>query len=364
MMIVSLRINNRGPYNFVMDTGVGLMVITDPTLIDSIGVITKRTIKVVGLGGDGEELDAWVTSNLDVRLDNVSGDNLSAAIFKKDHFGLSNYAGIKIHGLLGYEFFNSFAVRVNFMDSTLTVGALKDIRISRKSCRVPISIEEHKPYLNSDVTLANGTVIHSKLIVDFGAGHSLSLEKLLGLNYNPERCITANLGMGLSGPISGYISRITQMQLANYKVSNIIASFPDFNELSSKLSVDRDGNLGIDVLKRFNIVIDYQSNALYIKPNYNFKQPFEHDMSGLEYYADGNDLKRIIINRVETGSAGDDIGLRKGDEIVSINFKPVAKMSIEEIDGIFRSRNDRTLLLEINHDKQLDRVILTLKRRI
>ena len=56
--------------------------------------------------------------------------------------------------------------------------------------------------------------------------------------------------------------------------------------------------------------------------------------------------------------------LEKGDEIMSINFKPVAKMTLEEIDSIFKSRDGRGILLEIFHDHRYDKVILTLKRRI
>ena len=87
-------------------------------------------------------------------------------------------------------------------------------------------------------------------------------------------------------------------------------------------------------------------------------------MSGLEYYAAGDNFDRIIISRVEPGSAGDEIGLERDDEIVTINFKPVSKMTLEEIDDIFKSKNDRSLLLDVYHDKKMDKVVLTLKRRI
>ena len=61
---------------------------------------------------------------------------------------------------------------------------------------------------------------------------------------------------------------------------------------------------------------------------------------------------------------GDAIGLERGDEIISINFKPVEKMSLEEIDALFKSRDNRSILLEVFHDNRYDNVILTLKRRI
>ena len=126
----------------------------------------------------------------------------------------------------------------------------------------------------------------------------------------------------------------------------------------------RDGNLGAGLLKKFVVVFDYYNKAIYLKPGSDYREPFEHDMSGLEYYAAGDGFSRVIISRVEPGSAGDAIGLEKDDEIVAINFKQTATMSLEQIDDIFKSQNDRSLLLEIYHDKKLDNVILTLKRRI
>jgi C-terminal processing protease CtpA/Prc len=87
-------------------------------------------------------------------------------------------------------------------------------------------------------------------------------------------------------------------------------------------------------------------------------------MSGMEYFAGGDDYQHLIISRVSPGSPAADIGLEKGDEIVSINLKPVSQMGIEEVDGILKSKDERSLLLEIYHDKKYDRIVLTLKRRI
>ena len=58
------------------------------------------------------------------------------------------------------------------------------------------------------------------------------------------------------------------------------------------------------------------------------------------------------------------LGLEKDDEITAINFKPVADMTIEQIDDILKSKDQRSLLLEVYHDHKFDRVIITLKRRI
>jgi hypothetical protein len=363
MVIIKLHINNRGPYNFLLDTGVGLMIITDPKLVDSIAIRHHRVIKLTGLG-EGEDFEALVTPNLNIEIPGMRSIGVAAAILKQDYFNLSSYAGMPIHGILGFDFFNSLAVKISFRDSMVTVSRPWDIRGVKKSSRIPITIEDRKPYVETMVTFPGGKKVKNKLIIDLGAGHPLSLENLIAKNGLPQKFIAANLGIAINGPISGYLSRMEEIELGKYKLKNIITSFPDDIHYERRYSVSRDGNIGIGILKRFDVVFDYYNSVMYLKSNQLYKDPFECDMSGIEYYATGEDLNHLIINRIAPGSPASEIGLEKGDEIMSINLKPVSKMNIEEVDNYFKSKNERSLLLEIYHDKKYDKVILTLKRRI
>jgi len=46
MIIIQLNINDKGPFNFILDTGVGLMLITDPKLVDSLSIPNRRTLRL------------------------------------------------------------------------------------------------------------------------------------------------------------------------------------------------------------------------------------------------------------------------------------------------------------------------------
>src|ERR1700744_4532179 len=67
LVVIQLKINDKGPFNFIMDTGVELMVITDPALIDSVYIPNQRIIKLGGLGNN-DDYDAYVTSRLKIDL--------------------------------------------------------------------------------------------------------------------------------------------------------------------------------------------------------------------------------------------------------------------------------------------------------
>lgn len=370
LMIIKLMVNGKGPFNFVLDTGVGLLLISDPKLIDSVSIKNLRSINIVGFG-DGEPLGAFVTPSIDIGFGSTSAKGVSAAILKKDVFELSNYVGMPVHGLIGYEFFSSFIVRINFILSNLTIYRPSTAYIPRKGYRIPLIIEDRKPYLTSEVVLTSGEKIAAKLILDTGAGHPLSLETNNGVPFEvPKVNIAGNLGIGLTGPISGYISRVASLKLGKYTLNNVITAFPDYEDVGSKVySVSRNGNMGISVLKRFNVVFDYNGSSLYVKPISVLNEPFEHDMSGMELTSAGEKYERLLISRVEPGSSAFDAGLRKDDEILTINFKPVSEMKPSEIDNLFRSKSDRSFILDVLPQgsktiRERERIVITLKRRI
>ncbi|MCF8451999.1 MAG: aspartyl protease family protein [Pedobacter sp.] len=366
-MVIPLHINGKGPFNFILDTGVGLVLISDPKLIDSVSFQNLRSIYITGFG-EGEKLSAFISPSVDLRIGNTIAKNIPAAILKKDIFELSNYVGIPIHGLIGYEFFQSFVVRLNFLTSTITVFQPERAYIPRKGSRIPISIEERKPYINTNIQLKSGKKLPVKLIIDTGAGHPVSLETMDGVPFElPDERIRGNLGVGLTGPIDGYIGRITSLQLGKYTLNNVITAFPDYEDAASRVfSINRNGNMGLEIIKRFNVVFDYSRATMYIKPLAALKDAFEHDMAGLEIGSAGENYKRLIITRVEPSSSADLTGLMKGDEILAINFKPVSEMSLSEIDTMFRSRNGRNFVIDVLLKDGISkrRVILTLNKRI
>jgi hypothetical protein len=313
-------------------------------------------------------LSAFVTPSLKVSIGSAIAESIPGAILKNDVFELSSFAGMPIHGLIGYEFFSSFTVKINYTLSTITVYRSDKPYILKKGTRIPITIEEKKPYLVADLTLSDGLTIAAKLIIDTGAGHPVSLENYDGQPFDiPQLNIAANLGVGLTGPITGYIGRIPSVKLGKYVLNNVIASFPNHKDVGSRVSsISRNGNLGNSILKRFEVVFDYTHLAMYLKSSSYLKEPFEHDMSGMELASVGEKYNRVIVTRIEPFSPAETIGLKKDDEIVTINFKPVREMTMQEIDNLFRSRNDRSFILEVarNNGKERDRVILTLERRI
>ncbi|TCC93791.1 peptide-binding protein [Pedobacter frigiditerrae] len=364
LIVIPIYINNKGPYNFILDTGAGPLIITEPTLIDTLGLKNLRSTKIRGLG-QGEEIDAFVTGELNAQIKEASINNIPTAILKKDIFNLSSYLGKKIYGIIGFYFFNSFVVKVNYTNQRVSF-ILPDVKIKKRGAKFPIEIENKKPYITVDLQTPQLNNVKVKLIVDCGAGHALSMEALNGAPFPlPDSSVAANLGVGLSGLIDGRVGRIPLLKLGNYKFKNIITGFPAFESVAAQIGYNsQDGNLGAEFLRRFDMTYDYPNNAIYFKPNQGYNLPFDHDMSGMEVYTDPDNNKRYFIGRIEPGSSAEKHGFLEQDEIVGIDFKLAELYSLEEITKLFKSDNGKTIVVEIiRNDKNIIK-LLKLKRRI
>ncbi|HTN19003.1 MAG TPA: aspartyl protease family protein [Pelobium sp.] len=365
LIILPLYINGKGPFNFILDTGVGHLLITDADLKDSLQLKYLRKMKIEGLG-EQETLTAYSTSFLELRVGSATFKDASAAILTSDIFNLSGYLGMPIHGLIGYDFFKSFIVKINYEANILKIFSTGKARLYKKGTKFPLLVVDKKPFIDASVETDGGKKLWVRLLIDSGSGHPISLESYNNQPFDlPKRFVDANLGIGLSGNIRGFYGRINALNIGKFTLNNVLCSFPLFDDVGAKAEPDtRNGSIGNPLLSKFIVVFDYQKNRVFLKPLANFKKPFDYDKSGMEIVADGKNFDRYIVSRVESQSAASDFGILVGDEILTINFKKASTMSIGEIIKILSAEAGRTLFIEIVRGDEIIMGILKLKNRI
>lgn len=363
LIVIPVYINNKGPYDFLLDTGVGPMIITEPSIIDSLDFSKMRKIKVSGLGI--ESVEAFVSQNISARINRAKMDHVPTAILKEDLFNLSGHLGIKIYGLIGYSFFNSFIVDIRYTESRI-IFTNPDFPVKYKGKKIPIIIESLKPYIYAEIEVPDSGKIKAKFLMDTGASHALSMEMLEGDMFPlPFTKIKANLGMSLSGQIKGFLGRIKEFSIGQFDFKDVISGFPDYHTISQKIDLkSRNGNIGADLLKKFNIQINYREGFMYVKPNNNFKTPFEYDMIGMVVYLDQKEYKRFLIGEIDENSPAEKSGLCPDDEIIGVNFRSMDLYSLNDLAELFKSGNSKSVILEIYRDNKTFFKVIHLERRI
>jgi hypothetical protein len=377
LIVVAVRLNGCGPYHFLLDTGVGTSLLTNVALADSLHLKRVEEMRVVGTGGENIPLQAFRTEETRVELPGLVARRMSWVLLIDEGLDLSGYAGTRIDGIMGSELFRSLVVSIWPLRSELVCypAATYQPPTGRRWTSVPLVLDKNKAYIEARVEQIPVLPHESKaplpllLVLDTGAGHALSLETSADqrLHLPPEHLRT-DLGRGLSGIISGYLGRVTAIHLGRYQLARVLTSFPDPSQVHQRLQgfeARRQGNLGYETLKRFDVVIDYPHKRLLLRPNNQRRMAFEHDMCGLELLATGSDYRRYLVLRVVAGSPAAAAGIEPDEELVSINFLPVSAFALSEVTRLLRAQDGQHLWLILRRPNgDMHPVSVRLRRQI
>ncbi|MBC5773358.1 aspartyl protease family protein [Pontibacter sp. KCTC 32443] len=366
LIVIPVSINDSKPLNFILDSGVNSTLITKLDYTDSLSLNNSTKITVQGLG-EGYTMEALISRSNSMQLKHIRGENQEVYVLLEDVFNLSTRMGMPIHGIIGYDIFKNFIVKINYSAQVITLYRPDaKIRINKKAEVHQLHIEDCKPYVFAKVRQYNGDSLNVKLVVDTGASHSLSLylpthEKL----KLPPKVMEAYLGRGLSGDIHGKIGRIDGMSLGRYDFTDLPASYPDEEAIRLALNVaNRNGNLGSDILKRFNVIFDYPHNRLILYPNGKYKQPFSYNIAGFEVSTPMPGINVYVVSNVSKNSAAQEKGIEVGDQLVSINGQDCKDLDLNRILNYLDGRPGQQLRLIFKRDLKPYKVSLTLQNRI
>jgi hypothetical protein len=123
------------------------------------------------------------------------------------------------------------------------------------------------------------------------------------------------------------------------------------------------GNIGGRLLRRFRVIFDYSRGRMILEPNARLSDPEEYDMSGASLAAEGQSFTLIRVTRVLEPSPAAEVGLRPGDEIVSVDGEPAARLGLSRLREMF-AREGREYDLLLKRGERTVRVRLKPKRSV
>ncbi len=368
LIIVPIRINDSDTLNFILDTGISMTLLTDPKAASGLGLHYTRQVNVIGVG-DGDPLKASIAINNRIFVPGgIEARGHNIVVLSEDILQLSSYVGMPVHGIFGFDLFKNFVVKIDFRQKEITLYKPEHYQYRGKGEKIPIVVEDTKPYLYAKAIYADNREVPIKVILDTGAGHALSLD--MGTHEEiqlPDKIIRAQLGRGLNGVITGSVGRLEKLKIGSYELQNVITSFPDTNSMAAQIArkLDRQGNIGCELLKRFTVVIDYSRNYVVLKPvKKMYKESFERDMSGLEVRAKGEKFNSFVIDKLEDGSPGDVAGLKPGDEIIALNGKMTSALRLSDILKTFQKGEGKEIKIFVKRGNEFFFTSFFLKRMI
>ncbi|MFV8224828.1 aspartyl protease family protein [Christiangramia aquimixticola] len=399
LVIIPISVNGQ-PLSFLLDTGVDSTILFDHAEGDTIDLNSQSVIYLKGLG-DGKPLRAILSRGNEVQFGDAISDKHNIYVIQGGVFNLSNRMGVAINGILGYDFFKNFIVEFNYRREKVSVFDPQYYEYGKcgKCIDLPLSFYKKKPYIDAEVVLDDNQKKKVKLLLDSGSGDAIWLfqnqEKGIEL---PEASFSDFLGFGISGSVYGDRTRIKELHIGKFQLMDVTASFPDSTSLAYMDNFEaRNGTLGAQVIKRFHSVIDYRGRNIRLKPNGDFREPFEYDMSGVvvkhsgfkivknkdlnsQRYSDEEGPERGVmvyktsvqvfysmepnyeIAEIRPDSPAEFAGLKIGDELLKLNGKVVHKYSLENINRVLSSGEGKRIRMEVLREGKPVKLSFVLKR--
>ena len=332
--------NFKDTLSFILDTGSGGISLDSATAtyFGLNPLASNRTIR--GIAG---VKNVSFLNNRKLHLPGITVDSLNFHV--NDYSILTAVYGEPIDGIIGYSVFSRYIIKVDYDSSKIefwTKGAMKYPRgghvLKPVITTLPVQMAKVK----------DSRPVETRFLIDMGAGLNVLFSKEFikdSAFLRSDRKLYVKEAEGLGGKIDMFVTTIKELRVGPYKFKNVPANiFDDVNNVTSYPHLG--GLIGNDLLRRFNVIINYDKNEFHLLPNSHYNDHFDYAYSGIElYYVNG----LIYIGDVAKGSPAEEIGLREGDVVVAINtnfsqnmtqYKTVLQNAGDKVRLIIRRAED------------------------
>jgi Aspartyl protease/PDZ domain len=351
MFMAEVRLNGSRPLSFLVDTGASSGTFVNRALLGELGL---REEAPKGMANPGGEVQVGRIAH--VRLQ--SGDLLleDQTLLTAPLSSFEPILGRHLDGILGHAFLSQFVVHLDYVTPGIT---LLD-RAPSDGLVLPLVVIDDMPFI--EVILENGgRSTPARVEIDSGSFEALGLNGRFVTNTNLIDASARKFeerGVGFGGETKGYRARLAGLRLGSFLLHNpAINVTTDAGGYESKTA--SAGVLGAEVLRHFDVVIDYPAHRVVLRPNRFFDDAWIEDNSGLRLIATGTAFEKKVIAGVPAASPAAEAGLREGDVLVSVDGVAAAGRPLVEVYQMLRGVTPRQLVLE----REGKRIEATLKIR-
>jgi hypothetical protein len=296
--------------NFILDTGSGGISLDSTTCLRLKLNPLASDKTILGIAGIRQVRFLY---NQVLNLPNLSVDSMNFHV--NDYDILSEVYGEKIDGIIGYSFFSRYIVDINYDSLRVSVYTKGTFRYPRGGYLLRPLIP-NLPIIN--VQTADARKVNGRYYFDTGAG----LCALFSTDFISDSDLLDNRkkvyltqAQGLGGKATMRLTTIKEVKLGPFRFRKVpVYLFDDNYNVTSYPSLC--GLVGNDILRRFNVVLNYDRRCICLTPNSHYYDQFDYSYTGVSIYWEEG---LIRVGDVMSGSPGEKAGLKVDDILLAVN---------------------------------------------
>lgn len=312
IVFTALLDNFKDSLSFILDTGSGGISL-DSATVAYLKLSPSQPERIIrGIGGIRK---VGLLKNRTLHLNGHKIDSLNFHIV--DYDVLTSLYGRKIDGIMGYSVLSRYILKIDYERQLL-------IFCTNGTIKYPKGGFLMKPYIKtipySRTVVADDSKRGFNYLFDMGAG----LTTLFSDDYindstflKKKRKRYLKQGEGLGGRVEMHLTVVKSLRIGPYKFRNVPVNIfsDDYNVTSYPSS---GGLIGNEIFRRFNVILNYDKQQIYLTPNQFFRTPFDYAYSGIELYLIDD---KAVVGKVPAGSPAEKAGLKEDDEVLAVNNK-------------------------------------------
>ena len=356
-IIIEAKINGNNDFKLALDTGmpIGGIILFKNEKSNNLNLGYNGQTYVGGAGGDPVPADIATEINIRIGKLNRPDQQVIVMPMNKNVINL-----LELDGIIGYELFSKYLLQIDFKKNIINLWKTLDEVTEDIGQEMKLDLRQNYPFINCSSEITKGKEFPLDLVIDLGAGHAVSLDLNSNQDFSlPENVLPSRIGTGAIGDIFGRIGRVTKFSIGKFIFPNVVTTFSDGP--LAKGFVKCNGNLGIDLLRRFSVTFDYKNSKIYLKPNTYFDEHFIFNMAGFQFHKMENG--NFVIDYVIKNSPADEAGLMKNDVVTVINSKPANLVSADAFDKIIKHESS-TLIFAIQRGIEIHTFEILLRKII
>jgi hypothetical protein len=299
---LNVRLNGKGPYRFVFDTGGSNLV--DPAVAKAINAVTSGSAQDSGTGAGTESYSYTTIDSLQIGNAALRHQVFSVEPIRK---------GFGVDGLIGFDVLARYVTTFDYATRTVTLAMPHAGRTSRgQSLRfvlwgtlpqVGCSIDG----IASECTVDTGDAGSVQFFVPFVAAHP----KVVPAKHS---AVGVN-GYGIGGGHRGFMGRLSSLQLGAFTLHDLVAGYSTQNKGDLAFPF-LAANVGGGVWQRFTVTFDYGASKMTLQPNANFARRDTFDRSGMVVI---DKTGKVVVYSVRRGTPAAQARFASGDVIRAID---------------------------------------------